>query len=83
LPLDFLAVQNCFPLSLEHPQTMNNLALESASVHMDQPLPDYHENHLIKVDLSLIVFLELVLRLLASDNKDQPPSPDHLENHLI
>jgi hypothetical protein len=27
--------------------------------------------------------LELVLRLLASDNKDQPPPPDHLENLLI
>jgi hypothetical protein len=27
--------------------------------------------------------LELVLRPLASDNKDPPPLPDHLENLLI
>ncbi len=46
-------------------------------------LPEYHENHLIRVDSSLIVFFELVLRLLASDNKDQPPQPDQLKNHPI
>ncbi len=83
---------------------------------------DYHENHLIWVDSSLIVPLGfsfrkyspwvaagqsvqppawpsqelsslsglepddplwLVLRLLSSNNKDQPPLPNCLENHLI
>jgi hypothetical protein len=44
--------------------------------------PGYHENHLIWMASSLIV-LELVLRLLTSDNKDQPPLPDHLKNLLI
>jgi hypothetical protein len=42
----------------------------------------HFENHLIWVDLSLMVPW-LVLRLLASDNKDQPPPPDYLENLLI
>ncbi len=34
-------------------------------------------------DLSGFEVLELVLRLLISDNKDHPPSPDHLKNLLI
>jgi hypothetical protein len=34
------------------------------------------------VDSSLTVVFELVLRLLASDKKDQPPLPDRPENHL-
>ncbi len=44
---------------------------------------DYHKNHLVWVDSSLVVFFELVLRLLASDNKDQPPLPDRLKKRLI
>jgi hypothetical protein len=54
-----------------------------------------HSHHLQCVDITHntwlrlltiqrpIVFFELVCRLLASDNKDQPPLLDHLENHLI
>ncbi len=40
------------------------------------------ENHLIWVDSSLMVPWAS-LRLLASDNKEQPPLPDHLKNLLI
>jgi hypothetical protein len=44
--------------------------------------PGYHKNHLIWVDSSLIIPWAS-LRLLASDNKNQPPPPDHLQNLLI
>ncbi len=44
--------------------------------------PGYHENHLIWVNLSLMVLWD-ILRLLDSDHKDQPPLPDHLKNLLI
>jgi hypothetical protein len=43
--------------------------------------PSHHGNHLIWVDLSLMVPWAS-LRLSASDNKDQPPRPN-LENLLI
>ncbi len=46
-------------------------------------MPSHYENHLILVDSILMTPLLVVLRLLASDNNDQPPLPDHLENHLI
>jgi hypothetical protein len=44
--------------------------------------PVYHKNHLISVDSSLMVTWAS-LRLLASNNKDQPPLPDHLKKRLI
>jgi hypothetical protein len=44
--------------------------------------PGYHKNHLIWVHSSLIVFFELGLRLLVSDNKDQPPLPDREPSNL-
>jgi hypothetical protein len=57
---------------------------------MDQPpltrtslQPDYHKNHNIRVDSSLIGFFELVLRLLVFDKKDQSPPPDRLKTFLI
>jgi hypothetical protein len=45
--------------------------------------PGYHKNHLIWVDLCLIVFFEIVLRLSTFDKKDQSHPPDCLENLLI
>ncbi len=44
--------------------------------------PGHHKNHLIWVDSSLMVHWAS-LRLLASNNKDQPAPPDHLQNLLI
>jgi hypothetical protein len=44
--------------------------------------PGHHENHLIWVDLGLMVPLAS-FELLASGKKDQPSPPDHLENLLI
>jgi hypothetical protein len=44
--------------------------------------PGHHENIWSKWT-RVWWFLELVLRLLASDYKDQPPLPDHHENLLI
>ncbi len=44
--------------------------------------PGFHENHLIWMDASLIVPWAS-MSLLASNNLDQPPPPDHLENLLI
>jgi hypothetical protein len=35
------------------------------------------------VDSSLAVFFDLVLKLFVTDEKDQPPQPDLLENQLI
>jgi hypothetical protein len=70
-----------FQLSLWCPQRMKPLS-QPPCTRTSLP-PDYHENHLNWVDSSLIVFFELILSLLASDKKDQPPPPDCLENLLI
>ncbi len=58
------------------------MALESASIHTDQPPAwlSWEPSDLsgLKPDSLLLV----ILRLAASDNKN-PSLPDHLENHLI
>ncbi len=59
-----------------------NTALEWAFIFADSLPFGHHENHLIWVDSSLMVPWAS-MRLLVSNNKDQPPPPDHLQNVLI